>query len=390
MNKISDDWKIYKLGEMCRVKRNIYVPSPDDKRKYIGLEHIGQGTLSLVGVGDSTDVKSAKFSFKKGQILFGKLRPYFRKVVKPNFDGVCSTDILVIDAKEGFYNCFLFYFFANPEIVEEATLSSEGTRMPRASWDYLSNLQRAIPPLIEQKAIAKVLSDLDAKIELNQEMNKTIESIGQALFKRWFVDFEFPDEKGNPYKSNGGEMVDSELGEIPRGWNVGAIGDVVEINSGKRPKEKLDNKKGAFQIPLIGASSIMGYVKETLYDEPILIIGRVGTHGIVQRVVGPSFPSDNTLVIKSQYYEYVYRILKGIDYNSLNVGTTQPLITQTGIKNIRIIIPENGILHKFEQIISKLYFRFEQNRNEIGNLWQIRDSLLPRLMSGKIRVEVDI
>lgn len=100
-------------------------------------------------------------------------------------------------------------------------------------------------------------------------------------------------------------------------------------------------------VPLIGASSITGYVKGTLYDKAILVIGRVGTHGVIQRVMPPSFPSDNTLVIQSEYYEFIYQILKAIDYKSLNVRSTQPLITQKSIKNYMIVVPKKRSAYGF-------------------------------------------
>jgi type I restriction enzyme S subunit len=232
-----------------------------------------------------------------------------------------------------------------------------------------------LPEIVEQRAIAKVLSDLDEKIELNNQMNKTLEAMGQALFKRWFVDFEFP----------GHEKTKLVKG-IPDGWHQGALGEICTIESGKRPEAKSDSRTEECAVPLIGASSVMGYVKTLLYNEPILIIGRVGTHGVVQRVLPPSFPSDNTLVIRPKYYEYIYQVLKTIDYDSLNVGTTQPLITQTAVKKHDTLIPSDNILEKFETAISPLFIKVAANNQESDVLAGIRDSLLPKLMSGKIRM----
>ena len=132
----------------------------------------------------------------------------------------------------------------------------------------------------------------------------------------------------------------------------------------------------------------MGYVKESLCDERVLIIGRVGTHGVVQRITPPSFPSDNTLIIKSKFYEYIYQILKTINYDSLNVGTTQPLITQSSIKNLRAAIPPESILEEFERTVSRLFRKVNDNNDETETLSSGRDSLLPRLMSGRIRVPI--
>jgi type I restriction enzyme S subunit len=173
---------------------------------------------------------------------------------------------------------------------------------------------------------------------------------------------------------------------LPEGWREGALGEIVIIDSGKRPGDKSDKKTDIFNVPLVGASSTMGYVKDALYKEPILIIGRVGTHGIVQRIYCPSFPSDNTLILHSKYFEYVYQILKTIDYTSLNVGTTQPLITQTAIKKYQVTIPSDDILKKYEISITKLFRKVLANNQNNVSLEEIRDSLLPKLMTGEVAV----
>ena len=208
-------------------------------------------------------------------------------------------------------------------------------------------------------------------------MNKTLESIAQAIFKRWFVDFEFPGYKKTKFVNG-----------LPEGWRYGALGEIISIGSGKRPGDKSETKTQGFNVPLIGASSVMGFVEDSLYNEPILIIGRVGTHGVVQRVSRPSFPSDNTLVIRSKYFEFVYQILKTIDYGTLNVGTTQPLITQSAINKYGVVVPSNEVLEQFEVYISGLFKKVLANNRENESLAGIRDSLLPRLMSGRIRVGV--
>src|SRR5690606_37272247 len=132
--------------------------------------------------------------------------------------------------KEGVTTEFLFYLLRNN--VEILKSNSSGTTFGELSGSRLKSLQFAFPTVSEQRAIVKILSDLDSKIELNQQMNKTLEEIGKAIFKHWFIDFEFPNEEGKPYKSSGGEMVyNEELGkEVPKGWNVGSLKNFAELN----------------------------------------------------------------------------------------------------------------------------------------------------------------
>ena len=130
----------------------------------------------------------------------------------------------------------------------------------------------------------------------------------------------------------------------------------------------------------------MGFTNAVLYDERILITGRVGTHGVIQRYSRPCWASDNTLVIKSDYYEFAYQQLCVVDFHNMNRGSTQPLITQTDLKNVPIVLPDEATLREFEDLGGSLMERYESNVRESERLAEIRDALLPRLMSGELSV----
>lgn len=159
-----DDWEIKTIGDIAELYRENFTPTNDDIRPYIGLEHIGQGTLDLVWVGSSLDVKSNKLIFKKGDILFGKFRPYYKKVFLANFDGICSIDIFLIRPKNlDCYNKLIFYLFASDTLVNLATSASEGTKMLRSSWNFLKKQTFAIPPYYEQQQISDAQNSLYQK-----------------------------------------------------------------------------------------------------------------------------------------------------------------------------------------------------------------------------------
>lgn len=141
-----------------------------------------------------------------------------------------------------------------------------------------------------------------------------------------------------------------------------------------------------FEIPLVGATSIVGFTNEANYTNKILVIGRVGTHGIVQRINSPCWASDNTLVITSALYEYTFQILQKINYHAMNRGSTQPLITQADMNKVVILIPDNQILTEFESTVGQLMQKYETNLMENTKLAELRDYLLPRLMSGELDV----
>ena len=186
---MENEWQIKAFGDCATLVRESVSPSDLDDTPYIGLEHIGESTLSLVGHGVASSVTSTKSRFRRGDILFGKLRCYFRKVVRAPFDGICSTDIWVTRAKEGVDQGFLYYCMASKSFVQFADSGSEGTRMPRTKWEWVSRYEIPLPPLSEQRRIAHILGTLDEKIELNRQMNETLEAIAQ-IFKSWFVDFD--------------------------------------------------------------------------------------------------------------------------------------------------------------------------------------------------------
>ena len=273
---------------------------------------------------------------------------------------------------------FIYYFFNS--FIGKCLIQNLVTQVAAAGirGSELVKLEITIPKELEdQRRIASILSSLDRKIELNNKINADLEEMAQAILKNWFVDFE-------PFKD--GKFVDSELGMIPEGWRVGCLGDIAEITSGKRPPKKSKDKTKDLSIPLIGASDIMGFTSDVLYDRPILVIGRVGTHGVVQRFQEKCWPSDNTLVIESSYYNYIYQLLKGIDYSAINRGSTQPLITQTDVKNTDIILAPENVLKEYESITSTLFLKHRTNIKESTRLSLLRDTLLPRLMSGEIEV----
>lgn len=280
---------------------------------------------------------------------------------------------------------YMYYLmkFNTPALENQAT----GSTFKEVSGTIVKNFEVLIPDINEQKKIIGILGSLDSKIELNLDLISKLEEISKVLFKHWFIDFEFPNEEGKPYKSSGGEMVESELGEIPKKWCSKKFNSIMKISSGKRPKIKADNYSLENSIPIIGASKLMGYTREMLFDSPILVIGRVGTHGVVQKIVDRCWPSDNTLVIQSEFYNFVYEFLKVIDYKSLNRGSTQPLITQTDIKNQTIIVPEDlTIMKKFEEILMPLLNKQFLLLKENESLTQLRDTLIPKLLSGEIEI----
>ncbi len=283
---------------------------------------------------------------------------------------------------------------------------------------FIDEVSPLVCNLNEQRAIAHILGTLDDKIELNRQMNRTLESMAQALFKSWFIDFDpvvvNALRGGNPvpekfaqraahYRDNPDALhlpedtlsqfpdrfQDSELGPIPEGWRVGIVSDLATVASGKRPKKRSKEKNVEFRIPLYGGGGIMAYVKEPLVTEPLLLTGRVGTLGKIFRISEPCWPSDNTLILfpkEKIYFHFLFFMLQLIEFESLNRGSTQPLVTQTDLSNQSLVIPDANVSNLFWVNVCPLFEKIDKNLEESSILSCLRDTLLPKLISGELRV----
>lgn len=391
------DWKEYKLGEIAELRKEKFTPDKIRLYPYIGLEHIEPKSLRLNGTGLSSDVTSQKSVFYPNDILYGKLRPYFQKVYSPQFKGVCSTDIFVVKPKKGIHPKFLFYLFASDEFTTMANQGSTGTRMPRADWKHLSTTNWHLPDLPTQSAIAEILSSLDDKIELNNQINQNLEALAQALFKQWFVDFEFPNENGEPYKSSGGEMVDSELGEIPKGWKVYFLNELVECFDSKRvPLSSMERNLRKGEFPYYGAASLMDYIDDYLFEGNYILMGEDGsvttTEGfpVLQYVSGKFWVNNHAHVLKGKAIstELIHCLLRKTNITHLVTGAVQPKLNQGNMNKIFMFLPSNlSEIEMFEDMIQSFYSQIRENKVENDHLINLRDSLLPKLISGELEVK---
>lgn len=199
-------------------------------------------------------------------------------------------------------------------------------------------------------------------------LNNNLEEHVSLLYKSWFEDFKITNEV------------------CPDNWSYQELSSIADIESGKRPPIKSAICNQETPICIVGAASVMGFTSEANHTNKILVIGRVGTHGVIQRFSTPCWTSDNTIVITSPFYEFTNQILRRIDYSSMNRGSTQPLITQGYMKRVVVLVPDEETLAKFEVLAGSLMAQWEANNNENVKLASLRDTLLPKLMSGELDV----
>lgn len=310
-------------------------------------------------------------------------------------------------------NNFLYYLLKDKiKILKRNTHGSVFDTITRKTFDIL---KVKLPPLKEQKAIAHILSTLDEKIELNKKINKTLEDIAQAIFKHWFVDFEFPNENGESYKSSGGEMVESELGMIPKGWEIGTVSDMGEVVGGATPSKKKEDyftqngipwitpkdlantndlfiERGSIDITEKGLknSSVRKMPKGTVLFSSRAPIGYIA---ISKNEITTNQGFKSIVPAKKTGFSsmYVFCWLKentDIIRNRAN-GSTFKEISGSEMKKISSIIPPKNILVMFNNIQNDLFKKIETTESENRILKNIRDTLLPKLMSGEIRVPLD-
>ena len=299
---------------------------------------------------------------------------------------------------------FLYYYLIQDEVRYNLASSASGSaNQANINPNQIKNISINLPPIDEQKAIAKILSDLDKKIETNNKINKKLEEMAQAIFKQWFVDFEFPNEDGKPYKSSGGEMVESELGMIPKGWEVVKLKDIGNLTMGLSPKSESYNAIGE-GIPLLnGAADFYGgLIKATKYttketrvckknDLVFCIRATIGniTFADKEYCLGrgvASIESKKNLYIGIIYMNLSRSIerLKAQATGSVILGLSKP-----DINDMKLILPTEEILNKYSDIFKNAFDKKHILELENDKLINLRDILLPKLMSGEIKVPID-
>lgn len=332
------------------------------------------------------------FNTEGENIIIGRVGAYCGNVNLYKDRCWISDNAILAKAKNGFDNTFMYYLLVNENLYNLRVGSSQ----PLITQSTIKKVKIAIPEYQEQKAIAKILSDLDEKIEINNKINKTLEEMAQAIFKQWFVDFEFPNEDGKPYKSSGGEMVESELGMIPKGWRQSTLEEVAIMSAGgDKPKCFSKNATEDYDVPIysngIDNEGLYGYTdKAKIFEEAITVSAR-GTIGYVCLRQQPYFPIVRLIslvphksIITSKYLYFYLKLI-----NISGTGTTQQQLTVPDFKRTKICIPKYQVIKQFTDMVNDIFRKIEVGKNENMKLAELRDTLLPKLMSGEIRVSID-
>ncbi len=406
---MASEWRDLSLGEICSFTAGSAFPKGAQGESVGKFPFIKVSDMNLSGneryittannwVSEKTRYRLKLKIHPPGATVFAKIGvalTYNRRRVLLQPTVIDNNMMSAVPCNGIVHDLFLYYLLRTIDFNRIVV----GTALPYINIRDLNRIPVLVPPLKEQRAIACILGALDDKIELNRRMNETLEAMARAIFKSWFVDFDPVRAKAEGQQPPGlaphiaelfpDEFENSEIGEIPKGWEVTNVGTVAKVTSGKRPPARFSAPTDDARVPLWGGNGPMAFVSEPLYQNPILLTGRVGTLGSVFRITTPCWPSDNTLVAMARNdaaYEFLYFQLQHIDYLSLNRGSTQPLLTQTDLKSQRFVIPHENLMEQFHKVVGSVFERIDASQNESRTLAALRDTLLPKLISGELRL----
>jgi type I restriction enzyme S subunit len=405
--------KVIQLGEIANFKNGINYRREDignqvriiNVKELVAMDFINDQThLPTVELEES---KYKKYLLEHNNIVIARsASPGEVILYKGNKPTIYSGFSIKIEFdQEKLYPEYLFYYLKHYK--KRVINVSNGTIFKNLNQKILNSIEVPIIDIIEQKSIANILSSLDDKIELNNKINKNLEEMAQALYKQWFVDFEFPNEEGEPYKSSGGEMIESELGMIPKGWEVDTLTNIANYKNGLAVK-KYAPSEGERSIPVLKIKELrngdcdensdrvtVDFPEDYIIHNGDLIFSWSGTLMVdfwTGRIAGLNqhlFKVDSDNFDRWFYYYWTSYHLAKFQNIASSMATTMGHIKRSDLNKSKVLVPTQDVLDKgldlFEPILAKIVL----NRNQTNKLKKTRDTLLPKLMSGEIEVPIE-
>ena len=410
-----------KLGELVDVARGMSLSGQyySEKGELIRLT---LGNFNMNGGGFKKNTSKSdlyftgpvreEFILKKGDIItplteqsLGLLGTTAR--IPENGKYIQSQDVALVKCKPGKIDPnFCYYLVSSHSVKQQLSAAAQQTKIRHTSPEKIMNCTVWVPELQEQERIGALLTAIDSKIELNCSINRNLEALAKQLYDYWFVQFDFPDENGRPYKSSGGKMVWNEVlkREIPIAWKSGAFSDIANITMGQSPDGSSYNEKGegivfyqgstdfGIRFPSVRmyTTSPSRYAKQG--DILMSVRAPVGAVNIANSdcCIGRGLSAINSKKGSVTYIYYVIHYLK-VRFDSLNTaGTTFGSITKDELFSLPVVIPSEKILERFEAICKPIFNKQMEIGFEIESLTRQRDELLPLLMNGQITVNSDL
>ena len=404
----SEDWSTMPFTEAFLINPAVPIqrgiPTP-----FVDMATVEPGLRAV----QATKVRKFRGSgskFQNGDTLFARITPCLEngKIARYGANseldvGHGSTEFIVIRGRPGVTDTEYAFYVTRSDLVRDYAIgqmtgTSGRQRVPPKS---LAHLDVTVPPLAEQRAIAHVLGTLDDKIELNRRMNETLEAVARALFKSWFVDFDpvrakmegrhtgLPQDIADLFPDR---LVNSEMGEIPVGWEAASLGTVIEIRDHKRiPLNRRQRAERQGSYPYYGAAGIMDYVNDYLFDGVCVLTGEDGSvvdahgHPVVQYVWGKFWVNNHAHVLKGKRDisdEHLYLLLQRANITAFVTGAVQPKLNQKNLKAIPLVVPAGPACRAFSGLVGPLFARVRCNAEAGELLADLRDTLPPEAHFG--------
>ena len=411
-------WPRLKFGDCAELVNDTVSPAWPCDALYVGSEGMGDGVLSPIDCGDAGDDSSIRGRFRRGDILFDRLHPRSHKIARADFDGVCSTDIWAVRPTAKTDGDFLFYLMASKEFADAATRGSEGTKVSQARWEWASRHEVPMPPLGDQRSIACILRTLDDKIGLNRRTNQTLESMARALFKSWFVDFDpvraktdgvwrrgesLPGLPAHLYEMFPDGMAESELGDIPEGWDLKPLDEMADFRSGLASQNHRPVNDEP-RLPVVTAAQLRNgqadgkeWAKASIAPEYIIDDGDVifswSGSPLVKVWCGGRAALDRNLfkvapIECSKWFllSWMEQHLREFQNVAADGATTLERIRRHHLHATKCIVPDINSLDAVNSMFESILARQILNDIQSRSLVNLRDALLPKLISGNLQV----
>ena len=392
-----------KLKDICKFVNEKVDTSSFHLEDYVSTENL---LPNKGGVTVASKIPQGKATlFKKGDILISNIRPYFKKIYLAKKQGCCSNDVLCIRPNSNIPSSYLYYLLSQDSFFDYVMTGAKGTKMPRGDKGHIMNWAVYQSTLSQQQNIAEILTPLDDKIAVNRRICANLEAQAQALFKSWFVDF-------TPFKDQ--PFVDSELGPIPQGWKVVSLDDITsKVGTGLNPRKNFTLGQGSnYYVTIKNMYNNRVYLDsrcDKITDEAIqkiqkrsklqvgdLLFSGIGTIGRVALINKPPYNWNTSESVFNLHpseeisSEFLYLLLLSNffqNYVKINtLGGVQQGIRMASLKSFRMALPDRNVLIAFDRIIQPIVADIKRNDDENDSLAALRDTLLPKLMSGEIKL----
>lgn len=394
-------WETQSLGSLAffnleKIGRNY----AHDVIQYLDIGNVTKGAVGAPLRVHLQDAPSrAQRIVRDNDTIISTVRPgnrAFAFLREPPVNLIVSTGFAVLRAKPRVNARFIYYLSTCDVIIDYlATVAEEKSAYPSVIPSDIAECVVPVPPESEQRAIAHILGTLDDRIELNRRMSATCEAMARAVFKDWFVDFgptrakQEGRDPGLPPHLTAVFPDSLDADGKPEGWKARPVGDFAELRGGKQLEKKRISTTGT--IPVFGGAGIMGFTDEHNSDGFVISVGRVGAYcGQFFSHQGKAWINNNASLIhplEGVSGEWLFQSLRHADIEVIKKGAAQPFVSNTDVANMPLIWPGENIVRRFTDIVAPLMLKIEQNNGEASTLSALRDTLLPKLISGEIRVK---